>query len=355
MIKQVEAGYEEYEPTRVARLIQDFVMNKLSNWHVRLSRRRFWKGEYNSDKVSAYQTLYECLEKITLLSAPIAPFFMDKLFQDLNTISKNQSVTSVHLADFPKADESKIDANLERKMQLAQNITSLALSLRKKEMIRVRQPLQKIMIPVLNPKMQEDIKAISTIVLSEINVKEIACLTEDSDVLTKQIKPNFKTLGPKFGRHMKLISGVINQFTAENIKQIEKEGVYQINDEITIDLTDVEISSADIPGCIVATNNGLTVALDITLSDELREEGLAREFINRIQNLRKDSGFEVTDKVKIQVEKNDSLTAAIKNNFTYICDETLAVQLDFEEHTILNGSEIELIDNISTKVLIIKN
>ncbi|MFQ3333155.1 MAG: isoleucyl-tRNA synthetase, partial [Flavobacteriales bacterium] len=355
LIKQVEAGYEEYEPTRVARLIQDFVMNKLSNWHVRLSRRRFWKGEYNSDKVSAYQTLYECLEKITLLSAPIAPFFMDKLFQDLNTISKNQSVTSVHLADFPKADESKIDANLERKMQLAQNITSLALSLRKKEMIRVRQPLQKIMIPVLNPKMQEDIKAISTIVLSEINVKEIAYLTEDSDVLTKQIKPNFKTLGPKFGRHMKLISGVISQFTGENIKQIEKEGVYQINDEITIDLTDVEISSADIPGCIVATNNGLTVALDITLSDELREEGLAREFINRIQNLRKDSGFEVTDKVKIQVEKNDSLTAAIKNNFTYICDETLAVQLDFEEHTILNGSEIELIDNISTKVLIIKN
>ena len=355
LIKQVEAGYEEYEPTRVARLIQDFVMNKLSNWHVRLSRRRFWKGEYNSDKVSAYQTLYECLEKITLLSAPIAPFFMDKLFQDLNTISKNQSVTSVHLADFPKADESKIDANLERKMQLAQNITSLALSLRKKEMIRVRQPLQKIMIPVLNPKMQEDIKAISTIVLSEINVKEIAYLTEDSDILTKQIKPNFKTLGPKFGRHMKLISEVINQFTAENIKQIEKEGVYQINDEITIDLTDVEISSADIPGCIVATNNGLTVALDITLSDELREEGLAREFINRIQNLRKDSGFEVTDKVKIQVEKNDSLTAAIKNNFTYICDETLAVQLDFEEHTILNGSEIELIDNISTKVLIIKN
>ena len=355
LIKEVEGNYESYEPTRVARLIQDFVMDKLSNWHVRLSRRRFWKGEYNTEKVAAYQTLFECLEKVALLASPIAPFFMDRLFQDLNAVSGKHSASSIHLSDFPKSDASVIDKDLERKMQMAQNVTSLALSLRKKERLRVRQPLQKIMIPILNAKMQEDIDGVSTIILSEINVKEIEFLGKDSDVLTKQIKPNFKTLGPKFGKDMKLISEVVNQFSADDIKKIEKDGNYLINESITIDISDVEITSKDIPGCIVATNNGLTVALDITLSDELREEGLAREFINRIQNLRKDSGLEVTDKVKIQVEKNDSLTAAIKNNFTYICDETLAVQLDFEVHTILNGSEIELIDNISTKVLIIKN
>ena len=355
LIKEVDGNYESYEPTRVARLIQDFVMDKLSNWHVRLSRRRFWKGEYNTEKVAAYQTLFECLEKVALLASPIAPFFMDRLFQDLNSVSGKHSASSIHLSDFPKSDTSVIDKDLERKMQMAQNVTSLALSLRKKERLRVRQPLQKIMIPILNANMQKDIDGVSTIILSEINVKEIEFLGKDSDVLTKQIKANFKTLGPKFGKDMKLISRAVNQFSADDIKKIEKDGNYLINESITIDISDVEITSKDIPGCIVATNNGLTVALDITLSDELREEGLAREFINRIQNLRKDSGFEVTDKVKIQVEKNDSLTAAIKNNFTYICDETLAVQLDFEEHTILNGSEIELIDNISTKVLIIKN
>ena len=355
LIKEVKGNYESYEPTRVARLIQGFVMDKLSNWHVRLSRRRFWKGEYNTEKVAAYQTLFECLEKVALLAAPIAPFFMDRLFQDLNAVSGKHSASSIHLSDFPKSDASVIDKDLERKMQMAQNVTSLALSLRKKERLRVRQPLQKIMIPILNAKMQKDIDEVSTIILSEINVKEIEFLGKDSDVLTKQIKPNFKTLGPKFGKDMKLISRAINQFSADDIKKIERDGNYPINESITIDISNVEITSKDIPGCIVATNNGLTVALDITLSDELREEGLAREFINRIQNLRKDSGLEVTDKVKIQVEKNDSLTAAIKNNFTYICDETLAVQLDFEEHSIMNGSEIELINNISTKVLIIKN
>ena len=355
LIKQVEENYEDYEPTKVARLIQDFVMNKLSNWHVRLSRRRFWKGEYNTDKISAYQTLYECLEKITLLSAPIAPFFMDRLFQDLNTISKKHAVTSVHLADFPKADNSMIDSDLERKMQLAQNITSLALSLRKKEMIRVRQPLQKIMIPVLNPKMKQDIEAISSIVLSEINVKEIAYLTENSDVLTKKIKPNFKTLGPKFGKDMKLISRVITQFSSDNIKQIEKEGIYKINDTITIDLTDVEISSADIPGCIVANNNGVTVALDITLSADLKEEGLAREFINRVQNLRKDNGFKVTDKVNILVENNEQLKSAIQNNFAYICDETLADKLEFSKIIEKETNEMDLVDGITAKVSIKKH
>ena len=354
LIEAVEGNYENYEPTRVARLIQDFVIGKLSNWHVRLSRRRFWKGEYNSDKVAAYQTLYECLEKIAILSAPIAPFFMDRLFQDLNDISNKHSVTSVHLADFPKSESTKIDADLERKMQLAQNITSLALSLRKKEMIRVRQPLQKIMVPVLNSKMQEDIEQISTIILSEINVKEIEYLTEDSDVLTKKIKPNFKTLGPKFGKEMKLISGAIAQFNPDNIKKIEKEGSYKINDKITIDLTDVEISSADIPGCIVISNDGVTVALDINISDELKEEGLAREFINRIQNLRKDKDFEVTNKVNILVENNEQLSSAIQNNFTYICDETLASKLEFVEVIDSEADEIELVDQITAKVSIKK-
>ena len=355
LIKQVESNYEEYEPTKVARLIQDFVMDKLSNWHVRLSRRRFWKGEYNTDKVSAYQTLFECLEKISVLAAPIAPFFMDRLFQDLNTISKKHSATSVHLADFPKADDNKIDADLERKMQLAQNITSLALSLRKKEMIRVRQPLQKIMIPVLNPKMQQDIEDVSRIVLSEINVKEISYLTENSDVLTKKIKPNFKTLGPKFGRDMKLISSVITQFSADDIKKIEKDGAYKISEKISIDLTDVEISSADIPGCIVANNDGITVALDITLSAELKEEGLAREFINRIQNLRKDNGFKVTDKVNILVENNEHLKSSIQNNFSYICDETLADKLEFSKNIENDTNEIELVDGITAKVSIKKH
>ena len=355
LIKQVEKNYEDYEPTKVARLIQEFVMDKLSNWHVRLSRRRFWKGEYNSDKVSAYQTLYECLEKIALISAPIAPFFMDRLFQDLNTISKKNRITSVHLADFPKAEDNKIDADLERKMQLAQNITSLALSLRKKEMIRVRQPLKKIMIPILNPKMKKDIQAISSIVLSEINVKEITYLTEKSNVLTKKIKPNFKTLGPKFGKDMRLISDIITQFNSDNIKQIEKEGVYKINESITIDLTDVEISSVDIPGCIVAKNDGVTVALDITLSAELKEEGLAREFINRIQNLRKDNGFKVTDKVDVTVENNEQLKSAIQNNFSYICNETLADKLEFSKNLENETNEIELVDGITAKVSIKKH
>ena len=354
LIKEVEGNYEAYEPTKVARLIQEFLMDKLSNWHVRLSRRRFWKGEYNSDKVAAYQTLFECLEKVSLLAAPIAPFFMDRLFQDLNNISKKHNVTSIHLADFPKSNLTLINKDLEEKMQLAQKITSLALSLRKKEGMRVRQPLGKIMIPILNTKMQDNIEGVSDIILSEINVKEIEFLGEDSDVLTKQIKPNFKTLGPKFGKDMRLIAAEVRKFTSIDIKKIEKEGSFKINENITLDISDVDITSADIPGFLVASNDKITVALDITLSDKLKEEGLAREFINRIQNLRKDNGFEVTDKVEILVEKNDALTTAIKNNFTYICDETLATHLDFDKVEISNSVEVELIDEITAKISIVK-
>ena len=355
LIKEVELNYETYEPTRVARLIQDFVMDKLSNWHVRLSRRRFWKGEYNSEKIAAYQTLYECLETISVLAAPIAPFFTDRLFQDLNNISNIHSVSSVHLADFPKSDSSVINTDLERKMGLAQSVTSLALSLRKKERLRVRQPLQKIMIPILDEKMKTDIEGVSAIIKSEINVKEIEFLGEDSTVLTKQIKPNFKTLGPKFEKDMKLIAAKIAQFSADNISEIEKNNSYQIADGIRIELADVEISSADIPGFSVATNDGITVALDITLSKDLKEEGLAREFVNRIQILRKEKGFEVTDTIKIEIEKNQVITTAINNNLTYICGETLAETLVFSEIKDFDGETLVLIDEISAKVKIIKN
>ena len=355
LINKVEENYEDYEPTAVARLIQDFVIDKLSNWHVRLSRRRFWKGEYNTDKIAAYQTLYECLETIAIIAAPIAPFFMDRLFQDLNGISKKHAVPSVHLANFPIANSSAINTDLERRMGLAQNVTSLALSLRKKEGLRVRQPLQKIMIPILDDKTKTDIESVSAIIKSELNVKEIEFLRENSAVLKKQIKPNFKTLGPKFGQEMKLIASKIGQFSANDIKEIEQKNCYHISDGITIELVDVEISSADIPGFSVATNNGITVALDITLSEELKEEGLAREFINRVQSLRKDKGFEVTDKVAIWVEKNDLITSSIKNNFTYICEETLAEQLNYEETIISNAVRVELIDGISITISLEKN
>ena len=354
LIKEVEGNYENYEPTRSARLIQDFVINKLSNWYVRLSRRRFWKGEYNKAKISAYQTLYECLEKVAIISSPIAPFFMDNLFQDLNSVCKKMGVESVHLADFPSINSAVIDIDLEEKMQLAQNITSLALSLRKKEQIRVRQPLQKIMVPIVNAKMETSIKGVEKIILSEINVKEIEYLTVDSGILTKQIKPNFKTLGPKFGKDMKLISGAIAQFTNEDIKEIERDGSYKINDTITINLTDVEISSADVPGYIVSSSNGVTVALDITISQNLKDEGLAREFVNRLQNLRKEKNFEVTDMIHIEVEKNQAITNAINNNLEYICSETLAKALSFTEDSSFEGETIDLIDTLTASVKIIK-
>ena len=353
LIKNVDENYEQYEPTRAARLIQDFTTDKLSNWYVRISRRRFWKGEYNSDKISAYQTLYECLECISIIAAPVAPFFMDKLFQDLNHVSAKHNATSVHLADFSIIETSVIDADLERKMSLAQKITSLSLSLRKKEKLRVRQPLQKIMIPILDEKMKADIEGVSSIILSEINVKTIEYLAEESTVLTKQIKPNFKTLGPKFGKDMKLIADKIASFTSEDIAAIEANRNYAISDEISISITDVEINSSDIPGFSVASDDGLTIALDISLTESLKEEGLAREFVNRVQNLRKESGFEVTDTIIIEVEKNQALTNAINNNLDYICSETLAKSLSFCEN--LKAGTVDLIDSLTAKVRLIKN
>jgi len=355
LIEVVTKSLNNYEPTKAARAIQGFVNDNLSNWYVRLCRRRFWKGDYGQDKISAYQTLYTCLETVAIISAPIAPFFMDRLFNDLNKTTNKNNVESVHFTSFPVNDKSAIDADLEERMHMAQDITSMVLSLRKKERIRVRQPLQKIMIPVLNNKVKNQLEAIKDLVLAEVNVREMEFMTEDSGVLVKKIKPNFKILGPKHGRHMKAIASAVGQFTADDINRIETEGSLSLNignEKITLDLVDVEISSEDVPGWIVASLNGNTVALDINITDELAEEGLARELVNRIQNLRKDSGLEVTDRIYITLTAGEKLTAAISNNLNYICSETLADDLRISTDAIANASEIELVEGISASVSI---
>ncbi|MBT4218139.1 MAG: class I tRNA ligase family protein, partial [Flavobacteriales bacterium] len=354
LIAEVENNYEDYEPTKVSRLVQDFVINKLSNWHIRLSRRRFWKGEYNTDKISAYQTLYECLNKVAAISSPIAPFFMEQLYTDLNSVSGKYNADSIHLSSFPKSETNKIDRDLEERMDLAQKITTIALSLRKKARVRVRQPLQKIMIPVSGDKMKTQINSVQDILLSELNIKEIEFISDDSDILTKQIKPNFKSLGPKFGKDMKIIVSRINQFTTEDIKKIDLEGQFIINQDITIDISDVEISSADIPGWQVMNQDGITVALNVTLSEELKEEGLARELVNRIQNIRKDYDFEVTDKIEVDVEKNDKMDSSISNNLSYICGETLANSLNIVDVLKNDKISVDLIDDISVNISIKK-
>lgn len=355
LIKLVDEAYADYEPTRAARAISDFVQENLSNWYVRLCRRRFWKGEYAQDKIAAYQTLYTCLLTVSKLSAPIAPFFMDKLYRDLTLATQSEKFDSVHLAEFPKYVENFVDKSLESKMQKAQTISSLVLSLRKKEMIKVRQPLQKVMIPVLDEKQRAEIEAVSDLIKAEVNVKEIELLDDASGVLVKQIKPNFKALGPRFGKDMGLISKEIQSFSPEQINQLDKEGSLSIviaGKDVTLSLEDVEITSQDIEGWLVANSNGITVALDITISEELKKEGIARELVNRIQNIRKDSGFEVTDKIKVYLQNNAVLEAAVNENDGYIKSETLTEELVFEGH-IENGTEIEF-DDIKTKITITK-
>ncbi|WP_324024988.1 isoleucine--tRNA ligase [Maribacter sp. BPC-D8] len=356
LIITVDTAYDEYEPTRAARAISDFVQENLSNWYVRLCRRRFWKGEYATDKIAAYQTLYTCLDIVAKLSAPIAPFFMDQLYLDLNKATVKDGFESVHLADFPVADESLIDKSLEVKMQKAQIISSLVLSIRQKEKIKVRQPLQKIMIPVLDNKDREEIEAVSELIKSEVNVKEIQLLDDASGILVKRIKPNFKTLGPKFGKEMKQIAQVVNGFDQNDIQKIEQDGELTIqleNKSITLQLQDVEISSQDIEGWMVATSGKLTVALDVTINEELRNEGIARELVNRIQNIRKDSGFEVTDKIAIEVLKDGFVEVAVKNNVEYIKTETLTAELKFVEK-LDKGVEIAF-DEVNTKLFIEKH
>jgi len=355
LIQVVDDAYSEYEPTKAARAISDFVQENLSNWYVRLCRRRFWKGEYAQDKIAAYQTLYTCLVTISKLAAPIAPFYMDKLYKDLTQASTLENFESVHLAKFPESNTECIDKSLESKMMKAQTISSLVLSLRKKEMIKVRQPLQKIMIPVLDTKQRLEIEAVSDLIKAEVNVKEIELLDDASGILVKQIKPNFKALGPRFGKDMGLIAKQIQEFDQEQILFLEKnkEIVVVIGEKtVTLSQEDVEISSQDIEGWLVANANGITVALDINISADLKKEGIARELVNRIQNIRKDSGFEVTDKIVVQLEENATLKDAIQANEAYIKSETLTKSLEFVAN-LENGTEIEF-DDIITKIVISK-
>jgi len=355
LIQKVDEYYAEYEPTKAARAISDFTQDYLSNWYVRLSRRRFWKGDYQQDKVSAYQTLYTCMVAIAKLGAPIAPFFMDKLYLDLNSVTKKETFESVHLAEFPKFDASFVDKSLERKMEAAQTISSLVLSLRAKEKIKVRQPLQKIMIPIDSESQKEEILAVADLIKSEVNVKEIQVLDDASDILVKQIKPNFKVLGPRFGQDMKAVANVVNNFTADDIKKIEQKGILdvQINGKsITLERGDVEITSQDIEGWLVASQGALTVALDVTLTDELKKEGIARELVNRIQNLRKDSGYELTDRIVVQFQKDEQIINAINKNLDYIKTETLTEELEVLEH-LTNGIEVAF-DDVNTKLFIKK-
>ncbi len=357
LVKNTDEYYNDYEPTKAGRAIADFLDQHLSNWYVRLSRRRFWKGEYSEDKIAAYQTLYRCLMVITQLASPIAPFFTERLFVDLNTVTRKNKADSVHLTDFPVTDEKAIDKGLEERMELAQKISSMVLSLRKKINIRVRQPLNKIMIPVMNGKFKSKIEGVKQLILSEVNVKELEFMKDDS-LLVKTIKPNFKTLGPKYGKLMKAIAALLAEFTTDQINRLESEGHYKIsieNEIVELSLADVEIFTQDIPGWLISTMGPLTVALDITITDDLRNEGIARELVNRIQNIRKEKQFEVTDKIVIKIEKNSELETAVSNNYSYICAETLAEKLELTGKLENNNSiEIELTDNLKTNVIIEK-
>lgn len=358
LIQEVDSAYENYEPTKAARQMQAFLDEHLSNWYVRLSRRRFWKGEYSTDKISAYQTLYTCLETIAKLAAPIAPFFMENLFLDLNTITNKTKQHSVHLMDFPEANSQMIDKQLEERMEIAQKISSMVLSLRKKVNIRVRQPLEKILIPITDFAVQEQILKVKHLILSEVNVKNLEFISDTEGVMTKKIKPDFKKLGPKHGKNMKSIAEAIVNFDQKNISELERNGFININIQneiINITKEDVEIISEDIPGWLVTNMGYLTVALDITITEQLKQEGIARELINRIQNIRKEKDFNVTDKITLKLEKNQEIDLSIENNYHYICNETLATNLELVD--VINATdkiEIELIEDLKTNILISK-
>ncbi len=356
LIRNVDTAYSEYEPTKATRAISEYVQENLSNWYVRLSRRRFWKGDYQKDKISAYQTLYTCLETVAKLSAPVAPFYMDRLYQDLVRTTKKELFESVHLATFPSFNSGMVDEGLQNKMQKAQIISSLVLSIRQKEKIKVRQPLQKIMIPVRDTQERKEIAAVADLIKSEVNVKEIELLDDASNILVKSIKPNYKVLGPKFGKEMKQIATAIGKFGPHDIQKIEQQGEISLKIEnkiIILQFQDVEITSQDIEGWLVASSGLITVALDVTINDSLRNEGIARELVNRIQNMRKDSGLEVTDRIDVKILKDGLVERAVENNLTYIKAETLTAQLDFEEK-LENGTEVTF-DEVNTKLFIEKH
>jgi isoleucyl-tRNA synthetase len=348
LVKKVTAAMDDYEPTVAGRAIESFVDEQLSNWYVRLCRRRFWKGEYEQDKISAYQTLYECLETVIQLTAPIAPFFSDAIFSNLNSVTGKHQVASIHHANFPVANDTFIDAALEERMQLAQDVCSLVLSLRKKVNIKVRQPLQKILIPVLDPAMQEQLALIQDLITAEVNVKEIEYLTETEGIIKKKIKPNFKALGTKMGAKMKAAGAAITAMTAAQIATLEKMGEILLSiegEELSIALTEVDIAAEDIPGWSVASKGSLTVALDITITPDLQQEGDAREFVNRVQNIRKESGFALTDRIFVTLEHCDRLKESIVKYNDYICREILADSINWVDQ-VENATEVDVNDNL---------
>ncbi|MBS1781073.1 MAG: isoleucine--tRNA ligase [Bacteroidetes bacterium] len=356
LAKEVEGYMDDYEPTQAGRVMETFLDEHLSNWYVRLCRRRFWKGEYEHDKICAYQTLYECLETLSIMMAPIAPFFADWLYTNLNGVTHRLEAKSVHLADFPDVDESIIDKELEERMQLAQDISSLVLSLRKKVNIKVRQPLQKVLIPVLDAHMKGQVQLIEELVKGEVNVKSIEYLTETEGFIKKKIKANFKSLGARMGAKMKGVAAAINQMDQHQIAELEKQKTYQLTidgESVTIGTDDVEIIAEDIPGWSVANKGNLTVALDITVTPELQDEGNARELVNRIQKIRKESGLELTDRISVNIEEHEPLKSAILNFRDYICTEILADRLEIVP-AISDGTEIEVNESV-LKVLIYKN
>ncbi len=358
LVKRTDENYADYEPTRVARDIQEFVNDILSNWYVRLSRRRFWKGEYSTDKISAYQTLYTCLEIIAIIGSPIAPFYCEQLFRDLNEVTHKRDEPSVHLMLFPKWNLEYIDTDLEERMQLARQISSMVLSLRKRTNIRVRQPLSKIIIPVQDNRLQQQIEKVSDLIKTEVNVKEIEFLAQSEGFLVKTIKANFKLLGPKYGKIMKEVAAAIAGFTPEQITEIETKGYVHCQiaqQDVTIGLEEVEITTEDIPGWVVNVEGGLTVALDITITEQLREEGIAREFINRIQNIRKANDFEVTDRINVYFEPHQEIFSAIDNNYEYICSEIMADKIESIKDINNDLSVgIEIFDNIEIQVIVKK-
>jgi len=355
LILAVDEAYSDYEPTKAARLIQYFVMDDLSNWYVRLNRKRFWIGEYTDDKRAAYQTLYTCLVQVAKLMSPIAPFYAEKLFKDLNAVTNLEPFESVHLATFPQVQAQQINAELEEKMSYAQIISSLVHSLRKKEKIKVRQPLSKILIPAINKSFKNQIIAVEDLIKTEVNIKEIHFIEEDEEnILVKTIKPNFAKLGRTYGKLMKSISAEVAKFDQNTIQKLENEGniSFQVEGEVLqLTLEDFEISSKDIPGWMVASEGKITVALDITVTEELRKEGIARDLINRIQNLRKDKGFEVQDKINIQIKHEPDIAAAIEKFGEYICQETQAKNIEIVDK-ISNGEKIS-IDEIDFELLIL--
>jgi isoleucyl-tRNA synthetase len=354
LIKTVDENYNDYEPTKAGRAIADFVDEHLSNWYVRLSRRRFWKGDYTTDKISAYQTLYHCLETIARLASPIAPFFAEKLYLDLNSATGRNKADSVHLTGFPVADHSAIDKSLEERMELAQKISSMVLSLRKKTNIRVRQPLNKIMIPASGEPMRVQLEGVKNLILSEVNVKELEYLQDTASVLVKRVKPDFKKLGPRYGKLMKQIAAVLPAMEQKEIAEFEARGTYSFSVEgetVEVGLADVEIISEDIPGWQVTNLGSLTVALDITITQQLWEEGISRELINRIQNIRKEQGFDVTDKISVLVQSHEEINLAVQKNLAYICAETLAKSFEIVKSIETEGKvSVDLTDTISTVV-----